>query len=140
MLFFAKKLPNAQARGRTRRQRRFACCVGVALAYGPGGPDGPNGQDGGASVYPVGLRGAVWYGSGADLPRGYARLVLWQRWCACCGGVALVSDLSDKSDVSDKMGASRYTPWVCCAAVWFGSGQIYRRGDYCNRRTNHTIS
>ena len=34
-----------------------------------------------------------------------------------------LSDLSDKSDVSDKMGASRYTPWVCCAAVWFGSGK-----------------
>ena len=37
--------------------------------------------------------------------------------------MTLESDLSDKSDVSDKMGASRYTPWVCCAAVWFGSGE-----------------
>ena len=28
-------------------------------------------------------------------------------------GVTLKSDLSDLSDLSDKMGASRYTPWVC---------------------------
>ena len=62
MLFFAKKLPNAQARG-----RRCVCgqcdgnggvrnCGGVALVYGPGGPDGPNGQAGGATVYPGGLQ------------------------------------------------------------------------------------
>jgi len=38
-------------------------------------------------------------------------------------GVTLKSDLSDLSDLSDKMGASRYTPWVCFAAVWFGSGR-----------------
>ena len=25
-------------------------------------------------------------------------------------------------------GAPRYTPRVCCTAVWFGSGQIYRWG------------
>ena len=25
-------------------------------------------------------------------------------------------------------GAPRYTPRVCCAAVWLGSGQIYRWG------------
>ena len=37
-------------------------------------------------------------------------------------GVALVSDLSDLSDLSDKMGAPLYTPRVCCAAVWLGSG------------------
>ena len=51
--------------------------------------------------------------------------------------MALVSDLSD---LSDKMGAPVFaltgyavashgiTPWVCCAAVWYGSGQIYRWG------------
>ena len=45
-----------------------------------------------------------------------------------------MSDLSDLSDLSDKMGAPVFaltgyavashgiTPWVCCAAVWFGSG------------------
>jgi len=70
MLFFAKKLPNAQARGRrcvcgqcdgnggVRNcggvaravwQRWHAGDGGVALAYGPGGPDGPNGQRGGAT-------------------------------------------------------------------------------------------
>ena len=32
---------------------------------------------------------AVWLGLGADLPMGCAGLFLWQRWCACCGGVAL---------------------------------------------------
>ena len=37
-------------------------------------------------------------------------------------GVTLKSDVSDQSDLSDKMGASWYTPWVCIAAVWFGSG------------------
>ena len=34
-----------------------------------------------------------------------------------------MSDLSDLSDLSDKMGAPRYTPWVCGAAVWNGSGK-----------------
>jgi len=38
-------------------------CGGVALAYGPDGPNGPNGQDGRATVYPVGLHAAVWYGA-----------------------------------------------------------------------------
>ena len=32
-------------------------------------------------------------------------LFLWQRRCAVCGGVALVSDPSDLSDLSDMMGA-----------------------------------
>ena len=58
MLFLAKKLPNAQARGRRcvcvcmqaflsfGWQRWRAGGGGVALADGPDGPDGPNGQDG----------------------------------------------------------------------------------------------
>ena len=33
-----------------------------------------------------------------------------------------MSDLSDLSDLSDNFGAPLYTPWVCCAAVCFGSG------------------
>ena len=41
------------------------------------------------------------------------------------GGVTLESDLSDKSDVSDKIGASWDNPRVCGAAVLFCSG---RRG------------
>ena len=32
-----------------------------------------------------------------------------------------MSDPSDLSDLSDKMGAPCDTPWVCSAAVWFGS-------------------
>ena len=95
---------------------------------------------GGASVYPEGLlcRCVVWLG--ANLPLGYARLVLWQRRYAYCVGVALASDLSDLSDLSDKRGGTTVYPEGLLAAVWFGSGQIYSRGDYCNRRTNHTIS
>ena len=38
-------------------------------------------------------------------------------------GVTIKSDVSDQSDLSDKMGASRYTPWVRIAAVWYGSGE-----------------
>ena len=49
--------------------------------------------------------------------------------------MTLESDLSDKSDVSDKMGASRYTPWVCCAAVWFGSGDDVPQGYATGRCT-----
>ena len=66
-------------------QRWFAGGGGVALADGPNGPDGPNGQGGGATGYPVGLRGrclvwlghkcaaevccaAVWFGSGGNVP------------------------------------------------------------------------
>ena len=56
-------------------------------------------------LYTEGLHGAVWNGSGKDLPQGYARLFLWQRRYAGCVGVALVSDLPDLSDLSDKMGA-----------------------------------
>jgi len=67
-------------------------------------------------------------GLGADLPMGCAGLFLWQRWCACCGGVTLVSDLSDLSDLSDKMGAPLYTPRVCCAAVWYGFGCRFTDG------------
>ena len=52
----------------------------------------------------------------------------------------LLMDQVDLMDQMDKMGAPRYTPRVCSAAVWRGSGKIYRRGDYCNRRTNHPIS
>ena len=78
MLFLAKKRLNAQARehrcvcelfdgsggARAVWQRWRAGGGGVALVYGPGGPDGPNGQDGGAIVYPVGLRCrcGVWLG------------------------------------------------------------------------------
>ena len=60
--FFAKKLPNAQARG-----RRCVCgqCDGNGgvqaaavwrLLMDQGGPDGPNGQDGRARLRPDGLR------------------------------------------------------------------------------------
>ena len=73
--------------------------------------------------------------SGADVPQGYAGLFLWQRWYACCVGVALVSDLSDLSDLSDKMGAPRYTPRVCCAAVWNGSGEDVPQGNATGRFT-----
>ena len=95
-------------------QRRYAGCGGVALVS-----DLSDLSDKmGAPLYtPRVCCAAVWYGSGADLPLGYARLVLWQRWCACCGGVTLVSDLSDLSDLSDKMGAPLYTPRVCVGAV-----------------------
>ena len=91
MLFFAKKLPNAQARG-----RRCVCgqcdgnggvrnCGGVALVYGPGGPDGPNGQDGRATVYPGGLHAAVWFGAGDDMPPGYAGNVMATAVCETAG-------------------------------------------------------
>ena len=43
--------------------------------------------------------------------------------------MTLKSDLSDLSDPSDKMGASRYTPWVCGAAVWNGSGEELPMGN-----------
>ena len=48
-------------------------------------------------------------------------------------GVALVSDLSD---LSDKMGAPRYTPWVCGGAVWFGSGCRFTAEVCCQRDGN----
>ena len=47
----------------------------MALANGPDGLDGPDGQRGGAMRYPVGLRGAVWFGSGEDLPLGCLLLI-----------------------------------------------------------------
>ena len=31
-------------------------------------------------------------------------------------------DLMDQMDQMDNVGEPLYTPWVCCAAVWFGSG------------------
>ena len=42
-----------------------------------------------------------------------------------------MSDLSDLSDLSDKMGAPLYTPRVCCAAVWYGSGADVPVGYAC---------
>ena len=66
-------------------------------------------------------RCVVWLGQ--NVPQGYAGLFLWQRWCAGCGGVALVSDLSD---LSDKLGRHCIPRGGLLAAVWFGSGQIYR--------------
>ena len=41
-------------------------------------------------------------------------------------GVTLKSDLSDLSDLSDKMGASRYTPWVCLPLWGLASAKSYR--------------
>jgi len=77
---------------------------------------------GGAMGYPVGLQGAGWWDAGADLSQGYARQLDGNGGVRNCGGVALVSDLSDLSDLSDKMGTSRYTPWVCSAAVGWDVG------------------
>ena len=44
------------------------------------------------------------------------------------GAWRLLMDQVDLMDQMDKMGASRYTPWVCCAAVWFGSGEELPQG------------
>ena len=74
-------------------------------------------------LYPVGLHVAVGYGSGEKLPLRYARLLDGCGGMLVAHGVTLKSDLSDLSDPSDKMGASRYTPRVCGTAVWFGSGE-----------------
>ena len=49
-------------------------------------------------------------------------------------------DLMDLMDQMDKVGGATVYPGGLRGAVWFGAGQIYRWGDYCNRRTNHTIS
>ena len=38
---------------------------------------------------PRGFAVPLWNGSGEDVSLGCARLFLWQRRCACCGGVAL---------------------------------------------------
>ena len=38
-------------------------------------------------------------------------------------------DQVDQIDQMDKEGASRYTPWVCFAAVWFGSGKDLPQGN-----------
>ena len=68
-----------------------------------------------------------------------------------CGvrGLALVSDLSD---LSDKMGAPVFalTGYAVASHViprggavplcGMARGKMCRLGDYCNRRTNHTIS
>ena len=43
-----------------------------------------------------------------------------------------MSDLSDLSDLSDKMGAPRYTPWVClCRCLGWLGVQIYRWVELC---------
>ena len=76
----------------------------------------------------------------ADVPQEYAGLFDSNGGVRGAGAWRLLMDRVDLMDLMDKMGAPLYTPWVCGAAVWFGSGQIYRWGDYCNRRTNHTIS
>ena len=52
----------------------------------------------------------MWFGSGVELPMGYARQLDGNGGMRKRGGVTLKSDLSD---LSDKMGASRYTPRVC---------------------------
>ena len=40
-------------------------------------------------LYPEGLLAAVWYGSGEELPLGYARQLDGNGGDACCGGVTL---------------------------------------------------
>ena len=46
---------------------------------------------GGATVYPVGLRGVVWYGSGAqDVPLGYASFLMATVVCGARGRGACI--------------------------------------------------
>ena len=98
MLFFAKKLPNAQARG-----RRCVCGCDMVLDGNDGvraagvwrGQYGNGGVQAAAvwrlcltcltcrtcltswcvTVYPVSLHAAVWFGAGDDMPPGYACLM-----------------------------------------------------------------
>ncbi len=45
------------------------------------------------------------------------------------GARRLLMDQVDQMDLMDKMGAPRYTPRVCCAAVWLGAGENVPVGD-----------
>ena len=128
MLFFAKKLPNAQARGRR-------CVCGCAMELdGSGGVQAAGvwrlfmdqvdlmdlmdkmgaPRDNPGVCMP--LSGLAW----VEMCRWVARAV-WQQRCAVCGGVTLVSDLSDLSDLSDKLGRHDIPcGFACRCVVWLG--------------------
>ena len=48
--------------------------------------------------------------------------------CRRAGAWRLRMDLMDLMDLMDKVGAPRYTPWVCLPLCGVARGQIYRRG------------
>ena len=76
-----------------------------------------------APVYPGGLLAAVWYGSGEDLPLGYARQLDGNGGCVLRGRGACIRRIRRIRLIFNDEGAPLYTPWVCSAAVWFGSGE-----------------
>ena len=65
---------------------------------------------------------AVIQNFGADLPQGYARQLDGNDGMLSAWAWRLLMDHVDPMDLMDKMGAPRYTPRVCGAAVEFGSG------------------
>ena len=66
------------------------------------------------------------FGSGQKLPQGNAGQLDGNGGYAVCGGVTLLSDLSDKDGGARlrpgglRRGKSRYTPWICFATVCLG--------------------
>ena len=87
----------------------------------------------GASRYtPWVCSAAVWNGSGAELPRGYAKLFIATAVCCLRGRGACMGNFGNFWEFlrifERGMGAPLYTPWVCGAAVWNGSGAELPRG------------
>ena len=62
------------------------------------------------------------------LPQGYAGLFYGNGGVRVAWAWRLRMDQMDQMDQMDKMGAPLYTLWVCCAAVWFGSGADLPQG------------
>ena len=61
-------------------------------------------------------------GSGGRFTAGYARQLDGNGGVRVAAAWRLLMDQMDQMDLMDKMGAPRYTPRVCGAAVGFGSG------------------
>ena len=100
----------------------------MALANGPDGPNRPNGQSGCATVYPVGLRGAVWCGAGGRCAGGVC-------WFDGNGGVRVAvvwrlhKTYKTYKTYKIMIGAPLYTPRGGRALCGMAQGgQIYRWG------------
>ena len=86
-------------------------------------------------VYPVGLRGAVGFGSGEELPLGYARQldgnggvrVAWA-WRLCLTCLTSLTSLTSW--------CAPVYPVGLLAAVWFGSGEELPLGYAGQRDSN----